>query len=56
MPAYEIKKRRQLFGKVYEVGDLVNIDVDYDKLTPDWVEYLQLPQSKQETAHPSPVK
>lgn len=29
MPVYEIKKRRQLFGKVYEFGDLVNIAVDY---------------------------
>ncbi len=56
MPVYEIKKRRQLFGKVYEVGELVNIAVEYDKLPPDWVEYLQPPQNKQETVHPSPVK
>ena len=56
MPVYEIKKRRQLFGKVYEFGDLVNIAVDYDKLTPDWKDYLQLPQQKQEVVNPSPLQ
>ena len=48
MPMYEVIKRRQLFGKIYEVGDVVNLATEYSQLTPDWAEYLQPPQPKQE--------
>lgn len=41
MPKYVVKQRRQLFGRVYEKDDIVEVATKLEDLPKGWERYLE---------------